>query len=119
MKSNIEWYSVALGILVTLLAQTGAWFQHNLQFKYPKLDSSWWGWYVVAIPLTFLFVKATELMVKGFGGYLWAGRFVGFSVGIFVYAIFNSIIMDQGVDSKVFTQLSLAFTIIAIQVWWK
>jgi len=38
--------------LLFILAQGGAWLQHNLQFKYPKLGPEWWGWYVAALPIT-------------------------------------------------------------------
>ena len=39
---DLNWYYIFVGALVTILAQLGAWFQHNLQFKYPKYDELFW-----------------------------------------------------------------------------
>ena len=37
---DLNWYYILLGAAVTVIAQIGAWFQHNLQFKYPDLDEN-------------------------------------------------------------------------------
>ena len=73
---DLNWYYILLGALVTFIAQVGAWFQHNLQFKYPKLDETWWGMYALSIPLTYVFILATKYNVAGYGGSIWAGRFI-------------------------------------------
>ena len=61
---NIKWNYVLLGAIITTIAQIGAWAQHNVQFKYPRLDESWWGWYALSIPLTYLFIAATKYNVR-------------------------------------------------------
>ena len=33
-------------------AQIAVWFQHNWQFINPKYKPEWWGWYIVAVPIT-------------------------------------------------------------------
>ena len=68
---DIKWKYVLLGAVLTIFAQLGAWFQHNFQFKYPKYDETWWGWYVLALPLTYVFVTATKYNVLGYGGSVW------------------------------------------------
>jgi hypothetical protein len=102
-----------------ILAQGGAWLQHNLQFKYPKLGPEWWGWYIAALPITWLFLKSTQLGVEGFGNSLWANRFLGFSVGMIVYAILTSHFFNQPMTSKVWVQVSLCVIIMCVQVFWK
>ena len=84
---KLNWYYIFLGFVVTIIAQIGAWFQHNLQFKNPKYDETWWGMYAMAIPLTYVFILATKYNVVGYGGSIWGARFVGFALGMLVYAI--------------------------------
>lgn len=119
LSNNIKWMYVLLASLLFILAQGGAWLQHNLQFKYPKLGPEWWGWYVAALPITWLFLKSTQLGVEGFGNSLWANRFLGFSVGIIVYAILTQHFFNQPMTSKVWVQVGLCILIMCIQVFWK
>lgn len=115
----MKWNYILIGFLLTILAQGGAWFQHNLQFKYPKYDETWWGWYLVALPLTYVFVKATKYNVIGYGDSVWAGRFVGFIVGIIIYAILIQIYLKEPFTWKIAVQLLLCFAILAVQAFWK
>lgn len=119
VSNNIKWMYVLMASLLFILAQGGAWLQHNLQFKYPKLGPEWWGWYVAALPITWLFLKSTQLGVEGFGNSLWANRFLGFSVGIIVYAILTQHFFNQPMTSKVWVQIGLCIMIMCIQVFWK
>lgn len=107
------------GAFFTLLAQGGAWAQHNLQFKYPQYGPTWWGWYLLSVPLTWLFLTATKYTVEAFDGQIWANRFIGFSIGIFVYAILTYWFFGQGITTKVFVQLVLALSLILVQIFWK
>lgn len=118
-NTGLNWYYIGLGIVVTILAQIGAWYQHNLQFKYPNLNEYWWGWYVLAIPLTYLFMTATKYNVLGYGGSIWGARFVGFAIGMAIYAILITIYFKEAFTFKIAVQLVLCFTIICIQAFWK
>ena len=115
---DVKWNYIILGALLTILAQVGAWFQHNFQFKYPKYDETWWGWYVLALPLTYVFVTATKYNVLGYGGSVWAGRFVGFAFGIVVYATLIQIYLKEPFTWKIAIQLLLCFSILAVQTYW-
>ena len=116
---GIKWNYVLVGALLTILAQLGAWFQHNFQFKYPKYDETWWGWYLLALPLTYVFVKATKYNVQGYGDSIWAGRFVGFAIGIFIYALMIQIFFKEPFTSKIAIQLLLCFSILTVQAFLK
>ena len=63
VTNTIKWMYVFMASFLFILAKGGAWLQHNLQFKYPKLGPEWWGWYVAALPITWLFLKSTQLGV--------------------------------------------------------
>lgn len=117
--NDFNWKYFLLGTLYTFLAQGGAWVQHNLQFKFPSYGPMWWGWYVLSIPLTWLFLNATKYTVNVFEGQIWANRFIGFSIGIFVYAILTQLVFDQPITWKIGVQLLLAFLILVVQVFWK
>jgi len=116
---DLNWYYIFLGAAVTIIAQLGAWFQHNLQFKYPKYDETYWGWYALAIPLTYVFILATRYNVAGYGGSIWGARFVGFALGMIVYAIMIQWFFGEKFTMKIAIQLLLCFTIILVQSFWK
>ena len=118
-KENLNWTYIGLGFLVTVLAQVGAWFQHNLQFKYPRLDETWWGMYALAIPLTYVFILATKYNVIGYGGSIWGARFVGFAIGMLVYAILIQVYFKEPFTYKIALQLFLCFAIIFVQGYLK
>ena len=117
-KEDLNWTYIALGFVVTVIAQLGAWVQHNMQFKYPNLDETFWGWYVLAIPLTYVFVLATKYNVLGFGS-IWGARFVGFAIGMMVYAIMIQIYFKEPFTPKIALQLFLCFAIIFVQGYLK
>ena len=112
---NIKWNSILIGAVFTFFAQGGAWAQHNLQFKYPQYGSNWWGWYVAAIPITWLFLNATKYTVEGFDGSVWSNRFMGFTIGIFVYAFLTQWFFNQPMTLKVIIQMLLALVILSVQ----
>jgi|TARA_B100000073_G_scaffold330658_1_gene319318 hypothetical protein len=116
---DLNWYYIFLGFLVTIVAQVGAWYQHNLQFKNPKYDETWWGMYILAIPLTYVFILATKYNVIGYGGSIWGGRFVGFALGMLVYAVMIQIYFKEPFTLKIAVQLLLCTSILAVQAFWK
>lgn len=115
LTNEISYKYILMGAFLFIFAQGGAWLQHNLQFKYPKLGPEWWGWYVASIPITWLFLKSTQLGVHGFGGSVWANRFLGFSVGIVVYGFLTQWFFDQPITPKVLVQILLAVCIMGVQ----
>ncbi len=118
-KENLNWWYIIAGFLVTVIAQIGAWFQHNLQFKYPRLDETWWGMYALSIPLTYVFILATKYNVIGYGGSIWGARFVGFAIGMLIYAILIQIFFKEPFTYKIGLQLFLCFAIIFVQGYLK
>ena len=70
-------------------------------------------------PISFLYIWATKYIVNGFDGLLWPGRFIGFSIGMVVYAIFTSYFFNEGITMKTAVSLSLCLLLITIQVFWK
>jgi hypothetical protein len=50
---------------------------------------------------------------------MWPARFIGFGVGILVYALFVGIFFKEGITLKTVTSLLLSLSLIFIQVFWK
>ena len=117
--NNINIKLILMASFLFIFAQGGAWLQHNLQFKYPKLGPEWWGWYLASIPITWLFLKSTQLGVTGFGGSVWANRFLGFVVGMMVYAVLTQWFFNQEMTLKVWIQMALCASILFVQFYMK
>lgn len=118
MKENLNWVYILYSSFLFILAQAGAWMQHNLQFKYKNLTPEWWGWYVLGIPITWFFLTATKYGVNGWGS-LWANRFVGFSIGMILYAILTQHFFDETITPKILIQILLATSIILVEAFWR
>jgi hypothetical protein len=119
MDSNFNFKLLGLAILLTACGQIAVWFQHNWQFVNPKYKPEWWGWYLMAIPITWFFLKGTQFGVEAFDGKVWPNRFVGFILGIGSYVYLTNHFLNEPVTWKIGAQLILCFGIIVIQVFWK
>lgn len=108
-----------VGVLLTAAGQIAVWFQHNYQFVNPKYKPEWWGWYVVSLPIAWLFMKGTQMGVTAFEGEVWPNRFVGFILGIITYVWLTDVFLNQPVTWKIAAQLLLCVGIIIIQIFWK
>jgi hypothetical protein len=116
---KLNWYYIGLAVVLYIIGQTAVWFQHNWQFKDPTKSPTWWGWYVMAIPLTWVFLQATKVGVEGFGGNLWPNRFIGFVVGMVSYIFLTSYFFNEHLTPKISVQLVLCFLILMVQLLWK
>ena len=95
-------------------------FQLNGQF----LKTDWFRknefWVAVAgIILSYFYMYGTKYTVAGTDGLLWPARFIGFGIGMIIYAGMVSYFFDEGITNKTLVSLVLALILIAIQVLWK
>ena len=107
------------GILLFTLAQVTTWFQINGQFVWPILQKYPIIISITGVPVTYLLIQATKFAVRGFDGQLWPSRFLGFGVGIIVYAIMVQIFFSEGFSVKTIVSLLLATVLMLIQVFWR
>lgn len=107
-------------MLLFLAGQTLIWFQTNGQFinewakKNPLILSV-----VGGTTISYMFIKATALIAEYYGGALWPGRFIGFSMGITSFAFLTWFFMGEGINMKTAVSLVLAFALISVQLFWK
>jgi hypothetical protein len=110
---------IALAYLLFLLAQGIVWIQTNG----PLL----WQWardyrgclILLGAPITWIFMIATEYVVKGFNGEFWPGRFMSFTSGIIIFSIMTYLFKYEGINLKTTISLCLAFALILVQLFWK
>lgn len=107
------------GLLLFLGAHLITWFQLNGQFL--------WGWFkentlllaICGIPISYLYIYGTKYTVEHFDGTMWPARFIGFGVGILVYALLVGTFFKEGITLKTLVSLLLSVSLIFIQVFWK
>jgi len=110
-------------ILISLfwffIAHVAVWFQLNGQFKWDWFKNNEWVLALCGVPISFLYLWGTKYAVNGFDGLLWPGRFVGFGVGMVVYAIFTGYFFNEGISPKTMVSLGLAVVLISVQLFMK
>ncbi len=109
-----------IGILAYVAAHILTFFQLNGQFF--KMDWFRKNEIVVAacgIILSFFYIWGTKYTVAGLGGLLWPSRFIGFGIGMIIYAVGVSYFFNEGITTKTGVSLFLSLILIIIQVLWK
>jgi len=116
----MKYHDLLIGVLAFLAAHILAFFQLNGQFF--KMDWFRKNEIIVAafgFILSFFYIWGTKYAVSGFNGLLWPARFIGFGVGMIIYAIGVSYFFNEGITTKTAISLVIALLLIAIQVLWK
>ena len=110
-----------IGIGMFFIAHVLTFYQLNGQFL---KSTDWFKNNIVIVAacgiiLSFFYIWGTKYAVSGMGGLLWPARFIGFGVGMVIYAIMVNHYFSEGINTKTFTSLVLALALICIQVFWK
>ena len=71
------------------------------------------------IPMSFLYIWGTKYTVAGMDNLLWPTRFIGFGIGIIVYAIMVNYIFSEEFSIKTIISILLSVILICIQAFWK
>ena len=112
--------TLLLGTFIFALAHMLTWFQLNGQFIWNSFkDNALLLSIIGGVPMSYLFIIGTKYTVESFDGVIWPARFVGFGVGILIYALFVGIFFKEGISLKTLISLLLSFSLIFIQVLWK
>lgn len=107
------------GILFFVLGHVAAFIQLNGQFKWEWFKEHEWILALCGVPLSFFYIWGTKYTVAGMDGLLWPTRFIGFGVGMVVYAIMVNYFFNEGFNLKTIVSLLLAVALISVQVFWK
>ncbi len=107
------------GIFWFVLGHVFVFFQLNGQFKWPWFKNNEFLVAAAGLVISYFYIWGTKHTVEGFGGELWPARFIGFSIGMVVYALGVSYFFKEGVTSKTFVSLALCVLLLAVQLFWK
>ena len=107
------------GIFFFTLAHIGAFIQLNGQFKWDWFKNNEWVIAACGFILSFFYIWGTKYTVAGTEGLLWPARFIGFGIGVIVYAVMVSWLFGEGFTTKTIISLLLSIILISIQVLWK
>jgi hypothetical protein len=110
---------IILATLLMILGQIGSFMQLQGSIKYGWTEKYLWIMLLSGIPISYLYIKAVNLYVQGFGGQIWPSRLIGFALGIVVFTILSSILFQENMTPKTIICLILAFIIVSVQVFWK
>jgi hypothetical protein len=111
--------SLIIGLGFFVVAHIMTWFQLNGQFFSEWFKNHNWILVLFGIPISYLFIYGTKYTFIAFDGLIWPGRFIGFSIGMLVFAILAAQIMGEGLTNKTMVSLILCFFLVGIQVLWK
>ena len=107
------------GTLLFLLGQILVWYQVNGQFISEWVKERPLIMSLMGVPVSFVYIYATQYLVEAFNGDLWPQRLIGFSTGMFAFAILTYIHLNQAITLKTAVTLALATAIVVIQIVWK
>ena len=109
-----------IGLILTLIGQVLIFFQTNGQFFIP--------WFkrnplIVSIifgsTVSYIFIMGTNHMVTYFGGRIWESRLLGFGMGMVTFGLLANTFMGEGMNTKTIVSLTLALSVVLIQILWK
>ena len=106
-------------IFFFILSHIGAFIQLNGQFKWDWFRDNEWVIAGCGFILSFFYIWGTKYTVAGMDGLLWPTRFIGFGIGIIIYAIMVSYYFGEGFTTKTLVSIVLSICLIAIQALWK
>ena len=108
-----------LGTLLFLLGQTLVWYQINGQFISTWMKKHPLAVLFLGVPISYVYIYATQYLVEAFDGDMWPQRLIGFSMGMIAFAFLTWLHLNQGITLKTGVTLTLAVAIVLIQVFWK
>jgi hypothetical protein len=108
------------GALLFTLGQIIVWFQSNGQFMWPWFKKNTLLVAIIGGTLaSYVLIKATNLIYQHYDGLIWPGRFIGFSIGMVVFAYLTWQMMDEGINTKTLVSIILSILLICVQIFWK
>lgn len=115
----MKYNDLLIGIGLFTVGQSLTFYQVNGQFIWKWFEKNEWLVIAFGAVLSMFYVWGTKYTVSGTGGLLWPARFIGFGVGMLLYAILVNHHFNEGINLKTIISLTLCLILICIQVLWK
>jgi len=106
-------------IILFFISQSILWFQINGQFIYPVIEKNPLLVSLGSVLVTYIMIMGTKHTYAYFDGVIWPGRFIGFGIGIIIFAFLTYYFMGESINFKTLVSVLLAVTILGIQILWK
>ena len=110
---------ITFSLLLFVLGHIFVWMQLNGPIIWPAWKKYRFAISLLGVPITYIFMYATQNAITGYQGSFWPGRFTAFCCGITIFTIFTYVFKGEGINAKTAVSLTLAFTIIILQLFWK
>ena len=107
------------GTLLFLLGQIIVWYQINGQFISEWMKNHPLAVSFLGIPISYVYIYATQHLVEAFDGEIWPQRLIGFAMGMIAFAFLTWFHLNQAITLKTAVTLALAVAIVVIQIIWK
>ena len=117
----IAYKELFIGVFWFLMAHLVTFYQLNGQF-FKSTDWFRKNEFILAcfgLIISYFYIWGTKHSVQGFDGLLWPARFIGFGVGIIIYALLVNYHFGETLTPKTLVSLGIALILICIQVLWK
>jgi len=106
------------GTLLFLLGQSMVFYQVNGQFLWEMAKKNPMMMSLLGIPVSFIYIYATDYLVQAFDGSLWPQRLIGFAMGIVAFTFLTYHHLGEPITIKTGVTLLLALLIVLIQVFY-
>jgi hypothetical protein len=110
---------IIIATILMILGQIGSFMQLQGAIKYGWYEKYMWLILLSSVPISYLYIRAVNMYVEGFGGQIWPSRLIGFSLGIVVFTVMSIGLFKEHMTLKTAVCLALSFSILGIQLFWK
>lgn len=108
---------ILLSFLMILFGNIVVWFQVNGQLIWKTFQNNTLLLCLSGIPITYIFIKATQWGYQGFGEKLWPFRISGMAIGVIVFSLMTAFFMHEVPSPKTLVTLTLCVLAILIQMF--
>lgn len=102
-----------------LLAQILSFISVQGSYKIAFLKNNLWIPVLMGVPISYLIIKSVHYFVNAFNGEIWPSRLIGQSIGVIVFGVMGWLMFSEKMTIKTIVCITLAMSIVVIQVAWK
>ena len=106
------------GVLLFFLGQCLVFWQINGQFIWELSKKNPLIMSLLGVPISFIYIYATDYLVQAFDGNLWPQRLIGFAMGIIAFTFLTYFHFNELITLKTGITLILAMIIVLVQVFY-
>jgi multidrug transporter EmrE-like cation transporter len=106
------------GVLIIVIAQVISFLQLQSQSRFQWAKDNSMIMMLLGLPISYLFLNSTRLINEHTGA-TWPGRLIGQAIGIVIFSLMSWLIFKEQMTVKTAVCITLAITVVIIQIFWK